>query len=90
MYIRNGDEVRTVRTHRMIEVKHGEILGKRSGGGGGVGNPAERDPVAVRDDVLNELLSVAAAREIYKVVVDPETLEIDHAESDRLRLEAHR
>ena len=85
MYIRNGGDVRKVRTHRMIEVNHGEILGKRSGGAGGVGDPAERDRDVVRDDVINELLSVEVARDIYRVSIDEDSFEIDHEETDRLR-----
>jgi N-methylhydantoinase B len=85
MYVRVGDEMRRVRTHRMIAVAHHEILGKVSGGGGGVGDPAERDPEAVRCDVRDEYVSAEVARDIYKVAVDPETLEIDHEETARLR-----
>jgi len=85
MYIRKGDEVTPVRTHRMIEVRHGEILGKVSGGGGGVGNPFERDPGAVLRDVVNEFVTLEAARETYGVVIDPETLEIDMEATRALR-----
>ena len=34
-------------------------------GGGGLGDPAERDPAAVRDDVLNGYVSEDAARKVY-------------------------
>ena len=56
-----------------------------SGGGAGVGNPAERDPEAVRADVRNELVSPRMAKDVYKVVVDPETFEIDQAATSALR-----
>jgi N-methylhydantoinase B len=46
-------------------------------GGGGYGSPLERDPERVRDDVLAELISIAAAREEYGVVIDPVTLMVD-------------
>ena len=39
MYIRRGDVVTPARTHRMVQIRTGEILGKVSGGGGGVGDP---------------------------------------------------
>ena len=47
------------------------------GGGGGWGDPLERDPAMVREDVLDEYLSVAGAHNDYGVVIDPETLDVD-------------
>jgi N-methylhydantoinase B len=85
MYIRRGDEVVPAQTHRMIQVKHGEILGKVSGGGGGVGDPAERDPAKVLADVINEKVSVEAARDVYRVVVDPVARTVDEAATRALR-----
>ena len=38
-------------------------------GGGGYGNPFERDPERVRDDVANEYVSIAAAERDYGVVL---------------------
>jgi N-methylhydantoinase B len=40
-----------------------------SAGGGGWGDPFERDPEAVRQDVLYELVSVEAAHDVYGVVL---------------------
>jgi hypothetical protein len=36
-------------------------------------------------DVKNELVSVKAARDIYKVVLDPDNLEIDYKATQSLR-----
>jgi N-methylhydantoinase B len=66
-------------------VKEGDILIKHSSGGGGVGDPAERDPEMVREDVRNQLVSLQAAHDIYKVVVDPATFKIDLAATKKLR-----
>jgi N-methylhydantoinase B len=85
MYIRRGDEVETVRTHRMIEVKTGEVLGKVSGGGGGVGAPFERDPEAVLQDVINNYVTIEAAEGVYGVAIDPTTNMIDEERTKRLR-----
>lgn len=63
----------------------GDVLVTRSGGGAGVGNPAERDVHAVQMDVRNELVSVARAKDVYKVVIDPETLEINESATAVLR-----
>jgi N-methylhydantoinase B len=85
MYIRRGDEVIPARTHRMVEIKTGEVLGKVSGGGGGVGPPDERDPQAVLDDVINEFVTIEHARDVYKVAIDAETMTVDDEETAALR-----
>ncbi len=54
-------------------------------GGSGVGNPLERDVEAVWEDVRNELVSIESAREDYGVIVDPKTLKMDLAETEKLR-----
>ncbi|WP_420612598.1 hydantoinase B/oxoprolinase family protein [Candidatus Spongiisocius sp.] len=85
MYLRSGDEVIPARTHRMVQVKSGEILGKVSGGGGGVGDPAERDPEKVLEDVMNEWVTPEHARKVYKVAIDAETMEVDQEQTRLLR-----
>lgn len=54
----------------------GAIVELRTGGGGGFGNPLERDPERVRDDVRNRYVSLEGAARDYGVVLDPETLEV--------------
>jgi N-methylhydantoinase B len=49
----------------------GDRLILRYGGGGGFGDPRERDPEAVRRDVLDGYVSAAAARRDYGVAVGP-------------------
>ncbi len=39
--------------------------------GGGYGNPLERDPAKVLDDVLDEVITVAHAKEAYGVILHP-------------------
>jgi N-methylhydantoinase B len=87
MYIRHDGEEVAARTHRMIQVKHGDTLGKVSGGGGGVGNPLERDPAAVLRDVRNEVTSLEYARDVYGVVIDAEAMEVDEEATRSLRAE---
>ncbi|MAF47918.1 MAG: hydantoinase, partial [Rhodospirillaceae bacterium] len=81
---RDGELIR-VKPHRMVDVKTGDVLVKHSAGGGGVGNPAERDPEAVRDDLRNGLVSAEAALEVYRVAINAETFLIDDAETQKLR-----
>jgi N-methylhydantoinase B len=54
----------------------GSIVDMYTGGGGGFGNPLERDPARVRTDVLDGFVTLEAARREYGVVLDPETLEV--------------
>jgi N-methylhydantoinase B len=81
---RNGEDIR-VKPHRLVPVKTGDVLVKHSSGGGGVGNPAERDPELVREDVENEFVSLENAKEIYRVVIEPDTLKVDHQATKALR-----
>ena len=82
--VRDGKPLR-VKTHRMVEIKHGDEVVKISGGGGGVGLPTERPPHLVALDVKNEMVSVEAARKIYGVEVDAVTFTVDREETGRLR-----
>lgn len=47
----------------------GEVISNRTAGGGGYGDPFDRDPDAVREDVLDGYVTPEAAREQYGVVV---------------------
>jgi N-methylhydantoinase B len=58
----------------------------RTGGGGGWGNPCERDPAKVAEDVREELISRAAARTLYGVVLRDD-LTPDRAATEALRAE---
>ena len=53
------------------ELKAGDVLRIARSGGAGCGPPRERDPQAVRRDVEDGYVSVAAARERYGVVIEP-------------------
>jgi N-methylhydantoinase B len=53
--------------HIAVDVGASAIV--RTGGGGGWGDPLERDPELVRRDVAEELVSVEAARRDYGVVI---------------------
>lgn len=54
-------------------------------GGGGWGHPFKRDPNLVRQDVLDGYVTLKSAARDYGVVLDPETLEIDAAATEKLR-----
>jgi N-methylhydantoinase B len=63
----------------------GGVVFAQKQGGGGWGDPLDRDPDMVREDVLDEYVSVDGARRDYGVVIDPETLEVDLKSTVQLR-----
>jgi len=56
----------------------------RTGGGGGFGDPLDRDPQAVRNDVREGFISVASARDDYGVALRDD-LTLDEAGTTRQR-----
>ena len=56
-----------------------------SAGGGGWGDPGERNPEAVRRDVMDELVSLDAARTIYQVVLSCDMSKVDYEATHRER-----
>ena len=62
------------------------IVENVTSGGGGYGNPLERDPEAVREDVADGYTTSTSARVLYGVVLT-ESGEVDSAETERLRRE---
>lgn len=56
-----------------------------AGGGGGYGDPLERDPGAVQRDVVEGYVTIERARSDYGVVISPGTLEIDTRATAELR-----
>jgi N-methylhydantoinase B len=68
-----------------VELHRGDLLRITTGGGGGWGDPFAREPERVRLDVLRGFVSLAGARADYGVALDPETLDLDPQETERLR-----
>ena len=66
------------------------LFSRPTAGGGGYGDPLERDPALVREDVADDYVSLARARTDYGVVlqvIDKDLAEyaIDHAATERER-----
>jgi N-methylhydantoinase B len=68
----------------------GDIIQFHSAGGGGYGDPLERDPQAVEKDVYNDYVSIDQARKDYGVVIDPQTLKVDLEETRKIRAQRKR
>ncbi len=69
----------------LVQLKPGDKYRVRSGGGGGYGVPWERAVEKVQHDVRQGYVSAAQAAELYGVVIDETTLEIDRAATDARR-----
>jgi N-methylhydantoinase B len=72
-----------------VPMTAGQKLNYDYGGGGGWGDPLDRDPQAVLDDVLDEYVSINGAARDYGVVLigslDDLTLAIDSEATEKLR-----
>ena len=72
-----------------VKLTRGDVFCHVSAGGGGYGDPLERKPAAVLDDVSEDRITVAYARDVYGVVIGGDPLAVDptatDAERERLR-----
>ncbi len=69
----------------LTQLNLGDVVTIDSAGGGGYGNPFERDIEAVERDVREGYVSLEKARQEYGVVFHPETLKVDEEETRKLR-----
>jgi len=53
-----------------VPLKEGDVFSAQTPGSGGFGNPFERNPQDVLEDVLNEKVSVENAKKLYGVIID--------------------
>ncbi|MBA2513137.1 MAG: hydantoinase B/oxoprolinase family protein, partial [Solirubrobacterales bacterium] len=66
------------------DVRAGDVVRIVTGGGGGHGDPHEREPERVAADVLDGYVTPREAEDVYGVVVDPATGAVDErATADR-------
>lgn len=63
--IHRGNEVISLGSKDMRELKKGDLVVFRLGGGGGYGRPEDRALDEIRRDVANGMLSVETARRVY-------------------------
>ncbi|HTY55937.1 MAG TPA: hydantoinase B/oxoprolinase family protein [Candidatus Binataceae bacterium] len=68
-----------------VPAKAGDIVRLVTPGGGGWGDPLEREIGSVRLDVERKLVSLESARRDYGVVMDPTSLEVDQSATEKLR-----
>ncbi len=66
-------------------IKHGQALRHRTAGGGGYGDPLEREADKVLADALNGKVTIEAAARDYGVQILANPLRLDRAGTERLR-----
>jgi N-methylhydantoinase B len=87
-----NDRVLPVLLTEPVAVRRGALFHHAMAGGGGHGDPLERDPEAVLWDVIEEKVSVAHARAAYGVVVvtgPPPKVDLDATRALREQLRAN-
>ncbi|MDG0868347.1 hydantoinase B/oxoprolinase family protein [Candidatus Lucifugimonas marina] len=88
-YILNPDdpeqETNELTSKCVVELKPGDTVSFQTPGGGGYGPPIERDPEAVLKDVIGEKINHQRAKDLYGVVIDPDTNTIDHSATNESR-----
>jgi len=67
------------------DVRAGDVVRIVTGGGGGHGDPREREPEHVAADVLDDYVTVQEAAEVYGVVVDSVTGAVDERATADMR-----
>jgi N-methylhydantoinase B len=82
--IESGEETKLLKIEQFA-VKKGSRVVTVTGGGGGYGDPLERDPEMVRADVMDGFVSREAARDTYGVIIADDNFQIDLKETKKLR-----
>jgi N-methylhydantoinase B len=85
--LRSGqaNEMRVETTAFEVPISAGDSIQADLGGGGGWGDPLERNPMAVLDDVIDEYVSLDAAQKYYGVVIEEKEMKVDLDQTRALR-----
>jgi N-methylhydantoinase B len=89
-FVLNPDgEIEELPTKTNRVLKRGDVIRHDQASGGGYGDPLERDPEAVRADVLDDKVAVESAASVYGVALEGPRFDVDAAltaaERERLR-----
>jgi len=86
-YLNPDEDGKLLPSKLTMTIKKGDVFRHVLAGGGGWGDPLERDAQAVLRDVRNEYISAARARADYGVIVDTVAWRVDEAATKKLRAE---
>ena len=84
-YLNPDGEKRVLTAKVTTTIRRNDVFRHEIAGPGGWGDPLEREPAAVLKDVRNELVSLAAARSDYGVIVDAAAWTVDEEATRKLR-----
>ncbi len=77
-YILNPDgEAKELPSKVTLHLEPDSVISYRTPGGGGYGPPLERDPELVLQDVIQGKVTAERARDVYGVIIDPASKEVD-------------
>jgi N-methylhydantoinase B len=85
-----GPDEEIVHGKQSREFAYGAVISFQQSGAGGYGDPLERDPARVLEDVMDDYVSVAAARADYGVVITGDGFDLRVDEAATLALRASR
>jgi N-methylhydantoinase B len=68
-----------------IKLHEGDVFTILTPGGGGYGEPLERNPEMVLEDYLDDRVTLADAERLYGVVIDPDACEVNVQQTAELR-----
>jgi N-methylhydantoinase B len=69
----------------LSQLRPGDVVIMDAAGGGGYGDPLERDPELVEKDAADGYVSIESAKEDYGVVINPQTMKADWGATEKLR-----
>ncbi len=69
----------------LTQLKPGDVVTIDAAGGGGYGNPLDREPEGVKRDVVEGYVTLEKAMEDYGVILHPKTLALDEEATRKLR-----
>ena len=84
---KGGQPTRRLRKVAAEAMKAKDLISLRTGGGGGFGDPMQRDPEKVLSDVVDGYITAEQAKDDYGVSVSGNPLKIDREATEALRKE---
>ena len=84
-YLNPQDNNQKLTSKPTMIIQKGDVFRHELAGGGGWGDPLERDPADVLRDVRNELVSITSAKNDYGVIFDNELINVDSNKTNALR-----
>lgn len=85
IFLLRGGKEQILEPKETYALKYGDIIIHYGAGGGGNGDPLEREVEKVEEDLSEGIISIEGAKQDYGVVIDPETLMVRRDETKKLR-----